>query len=141
MAGWIFADLLAAFLVIALGSQIAQSPAPAAKASPAPSRTSPAPKPKSTAPLGLRRDYVKVELPDTSSVAAIRNAIRATPGLAGRRAGMVLTFGRGGPGTGEGIAEGVNQKLPQVDKKLFGTAVFRRFNTVRPVTNIEIYLY
>ncbi|MBW6435182.1 hypothetical protein KZ829_15690 [Actinoplanes hulinensis] len=143
LAGWIFADLMAAFLVIAMGSQIPTPPV--TKAAPGSSAPAPAgrkPAPARSAPLGLELEPVEIDLPDTSSVAAIRRTIRQeAPQLAGRRAGMVLTFGRGGPATGKAVAAGVNGKLPGVDPKLFGGAVYRNFHTTGGITNIEIYLY
>ena len=149
LAGWLFADLMAAFVLIALGTQVVpplldQPEAVAATPSAAPATRSPSPSPTAarTRPAGMLREYVRIELRDTSSAESIRRTIAAhKPRVLGRRAGMVLTFGRGGPGVGEAIARGVNEKLPRVDRRLFGDAVFRDFNTTGGITNIEIYFY
>ncbi|MET7394600.1 hypothetical protein ABZS66_14020 [Dactylosporangium sp. NPDC005572] len=154
LAGWLFADLLAAFVLIVMGSHItapdplaaAASPSASASASlPASPSASPSAAPSPSGPPGgLESEPIAIELPNTASVETIRQAIVASGKaqlLQGRRAGMVLTFGKGGLATGNAEAHQVNAKLPAVYPDLFGgNTVFRDFITTRDVTNIEIFL-
>ncbi|MBA9002498.1 hypothetical protein [Thermomonospora cellulosilytica] len=142
LAGWLFADLLLAFSIVALGTQ---DPPPRPRATP-----TPAPTPSR---LALERRYVQVSLNvdpdaaargDESAVQAIRRAVRAQgPRLAGRRAGIVLTFGAQHSG-GEGFANDVNRLLPRADGLLFGDVATRDFQLLGAsggAVLLNIYLF
>lgn len=138
LAGWLFADLLLAFSIVVLGTQ---EPPPRPRATPTPTR------------MALERRYVQVSLnvdPDAaargeeSAVEAIRRAILAQgPRLAGRRAGIVLTFGAQHSG-GESFAGDVNKLLPRADALLFGDVATRDFQLLGAsggAVLLNIYLF
>jgi hypothetical protein len=145
IAGWLFADLLLAFAVIMLGTQ--QPPPPRASVT----RT-PTPSPSSTR-TGLERQPVTIEFsvtPDDAAnkrqqaVTAIRKALGGDRGkLAGRRAGMVLTFGsNGSPGGGEDFANAINLLLSKADGSLFGDVTTRNFHDLSaPVGSVRLDIY
>lgn len=140
LAGWLFADLLLAFSIVVLGTQ---EPPPKPVAAPTPTK---APR------QALERRYVEIELavdPDEArsgsgaAVEALRRAIRDEPGLRGRKAGMVLTFGAQHSG-GEGFAHDVNALLPRVDRALFADVATRDFQllgTGGGALMLNIYLF
>ncbi|TNY38171.1 hypothetical protein [Thermomonospora catenispora] len=143
LAGWLLADLLLAFSIVVLGTQ---EPPPRPRASSTPS-------PTPSRPPALERRYVQVSLnvdPDAaargeeSAVEAIRRAIRAQgPRLAGRRAGIVLTFGAQHSG-GESFANDVNKLLPRADDLLFGDVATRDFQLLGAsggAVLLNIYLF
>lgn len=141
IAGWLFADLLLAFSIVALGTQ---DPPPHHKrmVSPTPVSTRQA----------LERSWIGVRLsvdPDAAArgapsvVEAVRRAIRREPRLAGRKAGIVLTFGAQNSG-GSKLAHNVNRLLARVDPKLFGDVVTQDFlllNTGGGALELHIYLF
>ncbi|OLT30876.1 hypothetical protein BJF79_37975, partial [Actinomadura sp. CNU-125] len=141
LAGWLFADLLLAFSVVVLGTQEPPPKPPAAS-----------PTPTKTPRQALERRYVEIELsvdPDeartgsAAAVDALRRAVRDEPGLRGRKAGMVLTFGAQHSG-GEGFARDVNALLPRVDRGLFADVATRDFQllgTGGGALMLNIYLF
>ncbi|MBE1537598.1 hypothetical protein H4W34_007431 [Actinomadura algeriensis] len=142
LAGWLFADLLLAFSIVVLGTQ-----------EPPPKPDEPvAPSPTKTPRQALERRYVEIELsvdPDearsgsAAAVERLRRAIQDEPGLRGRKAGMVLTFGAQHSG-GEGFAHDVNALLPRVDRALFADVATRDFQllgTGGGALMLNIYLF
>lgn len=146
IAGWLFADLLLAFLIITLGLD-----------SRPPAEPAPEPVAEETAepvPHGLDLAPVVVELHGVSPAGAaagdeevveeLREAL-AEHDLADREAGMVLTFGaNGGAVEGERFASDVNDLLPRVHPGVFDDAVTRTFHSLGGSTGwlrIEIYLF
>jgi hypothetical protein len=121
IAGWLFADLLLAFSIVVLGTQ---DPPPHPVSHPTP-----------TPRQALERRFVKLTLkvdPDDArhggpaAVNALRRAIRSKPGLQGRKAGIVLTFGAQNNG-GEAFAHDVNRLLERADGALFADVATRDF--------------
>ncbi|MFI0371269.1 hypothetical protein ACH35V_25680 [Actinomadura sp. 1N219] len=121
IAGWLFADLLLAFAIVVLGTQD-PPPRPATRPTPAPRQA-------------LERRFVEVTLTvdagdakdgGRGAVEALRRAIRAEPGLRGRKAGIVLTFGAQHNG-GEAFAHDVNELLKRADATLFADVATRDF--------------
>ncbi|CAL9475615.1 hypothetical protein SUDANB121_02943 [Nocardiopsis dassonvillei] len=146
IAGWLFADLLLAFLIITLG----MDSSPPAEPEPEPVAEGIA----EPVPHGLDLSPVVVELHGISPAGAetgdeevveeLREAL-AEHDLADREAGMVLTFGaNGGAAEGERFASDVNELLPQVHPGVFDTAVTRTFHSLGGAPGwlrIEIYLF
>ncbi|HEX6470635.1 MAG TPA: hypothetical protein VF069_16165 [Streptosporangiaceae bacterium] len=142
IAGWLFADLLLAFSTVALGTQ---DPPPQPAVTPSPTRP---------ARLALERRFVEVDLAvdpdaakrgDRSAVEAIRRAVRKKGDrLAGRKAGIVLTFGAELDGA-EAFAHNVNKLLHEVDGQLFpsdlATRDFQLIHTSGGKIRLDIYLF
>ncbi|WP_223838815.1 hypothetical protein [Nocardiopsis deserti] len=145
IAGWLFADLLLAFLIITLGMDSAPEPEPVAEA---------AEETAEPLPHGLDLEPVVVELDgvspsgaadgDEEVVRELREAL-GEHGVAGREAGMVLTFGaNGGAAEGERFADDVNALLPETHPGVFDEAVTRTFHSLGGSPGwlrIEIYLF
>ncbi|MFI0487226.1 hypothetical protein [Actinomadura sp. 9N215] len=121
IAGWLFADLLLAFAIVALGTQD-PPPRPVARPTPPPRQA-------------LERRFVEVTLSvdsddakkgSGSAIQALRRAIRSEPALRGRKAGIVLTFGAQNNG-GEAFAHDVNELLKRADGTLFADVATRDF--------------
>jgi hypothetical protein len=114
LAGWLFADLLLALVVILLGTMTAPPISPSAGAEPSPSPSSssgssatpspePTPSPSNTEPPGIERTPEIVEVPvNTAALLANsaaerarlgREVIRRTQDFNGRQAGIVLIWG------------------------------------------------
>ena len=146
LAGWLFADMLLAFALVVLGTEPA-SPVRRTPPSATPSRT-PAP-----TKLGLENTWVTVRFTVSpgdvarkrpEAVKAIQKALAKHPGLAGRHAGMVITFGGsdGGVSQGERLAAKVNALLPRSDLDLFDGVTTRNFHSLyQPVGSIELDIY
>ncbi|MDT0326862.1 hypothetical protein [Nocardiopsis lambiniae] len=144
IAGWLFADLLLAFLIITLGmdSRPPAEPDPVTEEVVEP------------VPHGLDLDPIVVELQGVSPAGAaageeeiveeLREALLEHD-LADREAGMVLTFGaNGGPAEGERFASDINGLLPRVHPGVFDDAVTRTFHSLGGSVGwlrIEIYLF
>jgi hypothetical protein len=164
-AGWLFADLMLALVVMLfLAAAISAPEEPASK--PAASRTTTSTTTTTTPPVtttpppppGLLRDPVKLDL-IVDTAALLRNdpgviqAMRGEVGallfgpLAGRRVGMVLTFGSA---TSSDIQRGIevarlfNLHVLQAYGGQFAGAVYRNFFTgggdLRKIA-IEVYVY
>jgi hypothetical protein len=112
VAGWLFADLLLAFSIVALGTQKPPPrPEPAVTPTPTPTRQA------------LEERYVTVDLTlDPASVrrgsekaaAGLRRALDRRPELRNRKAGIVLTFGAEHDG-GEAYARAINKIVKGLD--------------------------
>lgn len=167
LAGWLFADLMLALMVIALGTagtgdELSLTPSPGARpeaAAPSPTSVVPATVTSPVAParpLGL--DPVRVErgilVPedallrqDPAAVRTVRGQVEAafsTDELRDRNAGLVLTFGRApvsDPDRGVRLSSAVNAILAGLP--LFEGAVQESFLTFNPPpnTNVEIWVY
>ncbi|MEU0521670.1 hypothetical protein [Streptosporangium sp. NPDC006007] len=141
IAGWLFADLLLAFSIVMLGTQD-PPPLPEPTQTPTPTATRQA----------LERRWITVELSvdpnaarksERAAIDALRRVIRSKPGLKGRKAGIVLTFGAQHSG-GESFARSVNKLLPQVDPRLFRDAATRDFQLIGATggaLTLQIYLF
>lgn len=145
IAGWLFADLLLAFLIITLGMD----------ASPVDETADIAPQAQETpgeegaeeaVPHGLELDPVVVELNLAPSLAAsgeedtVESLAEELAEVADREVGMVLTFG--GSAQGKSFAEDVNALLPQAHPYAFEDAVTRAFHDLGKPSGwarIEIY--
>jgi hypothetical protein len=144
VAGWLFADLLAALVLILLGTGISQphKPAPVASATIPPPKPAP---PPSTTRVGVSVSPVTVEVSLPADVADVRNQLAGVRGrLLGHRAGIVLTFGAGDESTGPMLADRVNKLLRQAYPSVFDGAVMRDFFGPQPAgqsAGVEIYLF
>ncbi|WP_424530684.1 hypothetical protein ACOZ38_13045 [Sphaerisporangium viridialbum] len=146
IAGWLFADLLAGFVLIVLGSQPAAvadrpvTPVP----TPVTSGSRPAPTP-SARPVGLSRAPIRLTVTGTGTARVRSEVRRATGGrLTGRRAGLVMTFGAGSPEAGTRLAEKVNRGLRAAFPGLLKGAVVRAYHDQGlpgGEATVEIYLF
>ncbi|MEU8055222.1 hypothetical protein [Microbispora bryophytorum] len=152
LAGWLFADLLLALTIIMLGAQ-APPPAPAVPlasegtGSPLPS---PSPSPCATRAPGVAAKPTKVSFrvnpaaSDEELLAEVKRELRKhKKRLAGRHAGMVLTFGANG-GTGDGVrlATRVNAAAGEAFPSIFRTAATRNFHDLAaPSGSISMEIY
>lgn len=147
IAGWLFADLLAALVLVLLGTQVTArppvepspvvfpSPTPPAEPSPAIDRRR----------VGLSRDPLEAEV-TAFDEKPLRRDLRQEFGdrLAGRRAGLVLTFGAGDGTQGTALAKQVNEALRAAYPAVFRDAVTRDFHdSALPWgrAKVEIYLF
>ncbi|WP_150241582.1 hypothetical protein [Nocardiopsis quinghaiensis] len=145
IAGWLFADLLLAFLIITLGMDSEPEAEPGAEA--AEETAEPVPHGLDLEPVVVEMDGVSpsaVADGDEEAVRELREALDEH-GVAGREAGMVLTFGAdGGAAEGERFAEDVNALLPEAHPGVFDGAVTRTFHNLSGSPGwlrIEIYLF
>lgn len=147
IAGWLFADLLLAFLIITLGTDSGPSAGAAAAAEAAGQSPDGAPE-EEALPQGLELDPVVVEVNTAPSTVASGGdeAVGLLEGeladVADREVGMVLTFG--GSAQGKAFAEDINDLLPRAHPEAFEDAVTRAFHDLgKPVgwARIEIYLF
>lgn len=144
IAGWLFADLLLAFLIITLGMDAEEPPEP-------PEAVEEVPEPEL---VGLALEPVVIEMEgvspsgaaagDEEVVRELREAF-AEHELEGREAGMVLTFGaNGGAAAGERFAQDVNALLPEASPEVFEGAATRNFHSLGGAIGwlqIEVYLF
>jgi hypothetical protein len=142
IAGWLFADLLAALVLILLGTGISQPHKPA----PVASVTIPSAKPTlPPTPVGVSVSPVTVEVTLPADVADVRNQLAGVrERLLGHRAGIVLTFGAGGEAAGPLLAAQVNNLLRKAYPSVFDGAVMRNFFGPQPSpqsASVEIYLF
>ncbi len=120
--GWLFADLL---LALAMGFLVAntvgQNPPPLPTATPAP----PTPTPTPHQITVLERDPVKLSITllggyqqllngNPQTISDAQNQLQNNPGLQGHRAGLVLTFGGGGPGGSADLGNQIASQFIQV---------------------------
>ncbi|GAA2879052.1 hypothetical protein GCM10010517_41260 [Streptosporangium fragile] len=129
---------------------VEESPAP--KKSPGPTRSAPSP---SASPCigrvaGVRAKPITLSFRvtpgagDAVLAAQIRQELRKhRDRLAGRHAGMVLTFGAdGGTGNGVRLATRVNTVIREAYPRIFGTAVTRNFHDLAaPSGSISMEIY
>ncbi|WP_108724652.1 hypothetical protein, partial [Streptosporangium minutum] len=110
----------------------------------------PTPSPCATRIGGVRAKPVKISFrvsPGTDdsalAVQVKRKLLRHKKHLAGRHAGMVLTFGAdGGAGEGVRLATRVNTALGTAYPKIFGTAATRNFHDLSaPSGSISMEIY
>ncbi|MER5620225.1 hypothetical protein ABT061_04190 [Streptosporangium sp. NPDC002544] len=149
LVGWLFADLLLGLTVIMLGAQ-APPPVPvtpvagAGTESPTPSAS-----PCANRVGGVQAKPVKVSFQVSPGAGdkvltgqVKKKLLRYRKHLAGRQAGMVLTFGAGGAGEGVRLATRVNTALGTAYPKIFGTAATRNFHDLAAASgsiSMEIY--
>lgn len=147
LVGWLFADLLLGLTIIMLGAQ-APPPIPATPVAGTGVPT-PTPSPCATRVGGVQAKPVKVSFQispgagDQVLTAQVKKKLlRYKKHLAGRQAGMVLTFGAGGAGEGVRLATRVNAALGTAYPKIFGTAATRNFHDLSAAggsISMEIY--
>jgi len=152
LAGWLFADLLLALTIIMLGAQ-APPPVPAkplagkGTASPSPS---PSPSACVTRAAGVAAKPTKISFrvrpaaSDGELLGQVRRELRKhRKRLAGRHAGMVLTFGAaGGAGDGVHLATRVNTAAVKAFPRIFRTAATRNFHDLAaPSGSISMEIY
>lgn len=157
LAGWLFADLLLGLTIIMLGAQ-APPPRPAgaqgkASASPSPSGSvSPSPTPTACptriAGVGAKPVKIKFSVNPGASDADLTRQVKSElrkhrKQLAGRHAGMVLTFGAdGGTGAGVRLATRVNGAISRAYPSIFGRAATRNFHDLAaPPGSISMEIY
>jgi hypothetical protein len=142
VAGWLLADLLAALVLILLGTGISQPHRPATVAVSSAPSAKPTP---SSAQVGVSVAPVTVEVSLPADVASMRNQLADVRGrLVGHRAGIVLTFGAGSEYTGPLLAAQVNNLLRKAYPSVFSGAVMRNFFGPQPTpqsASVEIYLF
>ncbi|RCG27892.1 hypothetical protein DQ384_25560 [Sphaerisporangium album] len=152
VAGWLFADLLAALVLVVLGAEVS-GPAPGTAAKPAASSApaTPSPSPPSPSPspspvvisLSVKPEVAVVRVPGDAG--GLRRELRGRDRrFLGARAGLVLTFGAGDATTGSDLARTVNRHLRASYPKVFSRAVMRDFHDggLAPGTaRLEIYLF
>ncbi|MER6826995.1 hypothetical protein ABT352_13505 [Streptosporangium sp. NPDC000563] len=154
LAGWLFADLLLGLTIIMLGAQ-APPPRPvvpvAGKGSGTPTPTpSPTPSPCATRIGGVGAKPTKITFrvnpgADDNALAAKvrRELLKHRKHLAGRHAGMVLTFGANGvAGEGVHLATRINTALRKTYPNIFRTAATRNFHDLSaPSGSISMEIY
>lgn len=154
LAGWLFADLLLGLTIIMLGAQ-APPPEPpkplgaGGSASPSPSPSpSASPCATQTAGVGAKATKISFSVDPGASDAAFARQVRVEllkhrNRLAGKHAGMVLTFGAaGGAGDGVHLASRVNKAISTAFPGIFGTAATRNFHDLAaPAGSISMEIY
>jgi hypothetical protein len=156
--GWLFADLMfalaMAFLVATTVGQPPREPvAEETTASPSPS---PSPSPTRTQDPVLELEPVEIKMDvdwtgllngEAAAKNALAQKIRSNPGLKGRRAGLVLTFGGASGGQDERaitIANRVADVLRALGKQgfVFRGTVYRPFlDNGAPPTQLKVDVY
>lgn len=151
LAGWLFADLLLGMTIIMLGAQAASPASP--KPTPGPA-ISPSASPSSSgcaarvAGVGSKALKISFRVDPSASgrelVTQVKTALRAHKRrLAGRHAGMVLTFGANGA-TGDGVqlAGRVNEAARRAYPGIFRSAATRNFHDLAaPGGSISMEIY
>jgi hypothetical protein len=145
LGGWLFADMLLGLTIIMLG---AEAPPPvAAKPSTGPS---PSNGPCAEKIGGVKskptkaRFTVALGVSGAVLVAQVKKGLRRqASGFAGKRAGMVLTFGaEGSGGQGVALASRVNEALRKAYPPVFAAAATRNFHDLSASAgsvSMEIY--
>ncbi|MEW2352983.1 hypothetical protein [Spirillospora sp. NPDC029432] len=145
MAGWLFADMLLALTIVMLG---AEAP-PKAEASPA-GGPSVSKSPCAAQVRGVESRPVSAKFRVSPAargrtlIAQVKRGLRdETRGFAGKRAGMVLTFGGdGGSGQGVALASRVNTALRAAYPNVFQSSATRNFHDLSASAgsvSMEIY--
>lgn len=154
LAGWLFADLLLGLTIIMLGAQAPPSRpvvpvAGEGTGTPTPT-PSPTPSPCATRIGGVGAKATKITFrvnpgADDGRLAAKvkRELLKHRKHLAGRHAGMVLTFGaNGAAGQGVHLATRVNTALRTTYPNIFRTAATRNFHDLAaPSGTISMEVY
>ncbi|MEV1244855.1 hypothetical protein [Nonomuraea sp. NPDC049750] len=151
LAGWLFADLLLGLTIIMLGAQAAApaspepSPEPAASPSASPSSSGCAVRVAGVSSKPLKISFrVDPSASGRQLVTQVKTALRTHNGrLAGRHAGMVLTFGANGA-TGDGVqlAGRVNEAARRAYPGVFKAAATRNFHDLAaPSGSISMEIY
>lgn len=147
IAGWLFADLLLAFLIITLGMDSDLSTDSVADAETV-GRSPEDGSEEEALPQGLELDPVVVQVNAAPSIVAsggdeaVSLLEEELAEVADREVGMVLTFG--GSAQGKAFAEDINDLLPRARPEAFEEAVTRAFHDLgKPPgwARIEIYLF
>jgi hypothetical protein len=165
--GWLFADLMLALALAFIVAVTAAPPLPpGAQAEPTTTTTTPPTTTTTTTPSrptgpALELDPVKLELPidaaallggDAGTAQGLRDRVRADPRLAGRRAGLVMTFGgTGGSSQGANVTRGlaiadrVNGVLGELGAQgfVFDSTVYRSFISLGSpdALSMDVYLF
>lgn len=157
--GWLFADLMFALamtylVATTMGAPVPPEPEPTSPPSAAASPSaSPTPEPVlELAPVSIRLtsvDWRGLLANDPKAIRALQARVRSHPGLANRRAGLVLTFGgASGRDTGQAlrIAGRANAALAGLGQEgiVFRGTVYRPFLSLAspPSTlTIDVYLF
>lgn len=145
LGGWLFADMLLALTIIMLGSQAPPEAKARPSASPSPSKN-----PCAERLSGVKSKPTKVRFtvsPGANGdvlVSQVKKGLRKkAAGFAGKRAGMVLTFGGdGGNGQGVALASRVNRALRTAYPKVFASTATRNFHDLSASAgsiSMEIY--
>ncbi|MFZ3499385.1 hypothetical protein ACODT5_40300 [Streptomyces sp. 5.8] len=144
IAGWLFADMLLVFALVALGNQpdLAKSRPAAQSAVPSPTVSV-----KPAGPRAVEKKGVEVSVSgDPDDQEALITQIRAvTSTHEGREAAMVLTFGGGGnAAAGQVYAHSVNRLLAAARPEMFTQTTTRDFHNLSGPSGsaeLEIYFY
>jgi len=150
LAGWLFADLLLGLMIIMLGAQA--PPHIPAKTLAGEETTSPSPSasPCATRTAGVAAKATKISFrvrpgaADRELLGQVRRELlKHRKRLAGRHAGMVLTFGAdGGAGNGVHLATRVNAAAGKAFPRIFRTAATRNFHDLAaPSGSISMEIY
>ncbi|MFI6630765.1 hypothetical protein ACIBI7_17995 [Nonomuraea fuscirosea] len=151
LAGWLFADLLLGLTIIMLGAQAAEpaspepSPRPTASPSASPGASKCAARAAGVGSRPLKISFrVDPAARNRELVTQVKTALRAHKRrLAGRHAGMVLTFGANGA-TGQGVqlAGRVNEAARHAYPSIFKAAATRNFHDLAaPGGSISMEIY
>ena len=160
LAGWLFADLLLAVTVVAMGAS-SEAPAPSTTTTTAPhGERKPGGEKPPPGPPGVDRMPVEFKVKanasallakDRGEVNRVVRQIRtrlAQARASRRRAAIVLTFGTS-PSSSEGtrLASAANALLPRAGPSVFRGATYRNFHSIvgntarRGVLEFEVYLF
>ncbi|WP_440065572.1 hypothetical protein [Streptosporangium sp. OZ121] len=150
LAGWLFADLLLGLMIVMLGAQAPPSrPVRPPTGESAGATPTPSPSACVTRVGGVRAKPIEISFrvnpgaDDRVLTAQVKKKLlRYKKHLAGRHAGMVLTFGAGGAGEGVRLATRVNAAIGTAYPKIFGTAATRNFHDLSAAAgsiSMEIY--
>lgn len=147
LAGWLFADMLLVFALVAMGDQgdpVAAEPDPKPSQS---AKPKPKPKPKPKGPRAVERKPVKVSLSAKPSdrKGMVKKLKDVTDKYDGQHAAIVLTFGRSSsPGPGIDYAHRVNSLLDDARPDMFKGTTTRDFMDLGGAVghaDLEIYFY
>ncbi|MCT2589414.1 hypothetical protein LHJ74_05625 [Streptomyces sp. N2-109] len=153
LAGWLFADMLLVLALVSMGDQgdpvkareaargdASKSPSPSPSASPSPS-------PTPTGPRSVEREPVKVSIDAASSdrKRIVRELREVTQKYGGRKAAIVLTFGRTREArAGIAYAHRVNSLLDEARPAMFEKTTTRDFMDLGGSVghaDLEIYFF
>lgn len=143
LAGWLFADMLLALTIVMLGAQA--PPKAAAEAKPSPSKTPCVEQLRGVDQRPMKTKFaVRPAARGRTLVTQVKRGLnRHADDFAGKRVGMVLTFGGdGGGGRGVALAARVNRALRNAYPSAFESAATRNFHDLsasRGSIAMEIY--
>jgi hypothetical protein len=148
IVGWVFADMLLALVLVFMGTQPGDPTAgktpPATTTTTLPTTTTTPPTTTTTAPRGVDREYICLRVQtepgrlgsaaapgDEGYLVSLTEELRqllASTGMAGREAGVVLSFGVSTtPGPGRATAEAYNELILKRLPEVFGSSAVRGF--------------